>query len=752
MLSFIINSRRKVLLLLYLLIPASILAQSDTDTGKARELLRHGKADTATIARMLRVGEAFLDKPESWEEDMNMAFRMADQMEALSRQINYPRGLGLSKLLRTKAFRESGHADQGRGSSEEALQLLTQYGTINEKAQAIIELGGTYSNEPQDLPRKIALYQKGTDIYLKNGQKQSAAQLKEFIGDLMQVNKDYDGALRVLLEALAIYKETGYQRLQGLYSVIGGAYHGANNFVQSLRYNLLAVETAEQLREQGPLMTTIYNRVGLNYFSVQYYDQALDYFDKALAHARTLRDTSTIKALLLNISDALRNQGAYTSSLDTLHVVEKLPTALEKHEIIQIEIGYLRGYIALHALSKAAPHYEKLKKILENEEEIPVFTQVVRLALIFYLQQTGRFNDAAPYLNAYQQHAREFPGGLVRQAEAALLAFRSDSALGNLPGAISHFQHYKQLSDSVTSTTQSKQLDVLRLQFETERKDKDIELLTQKSKLQEISLQKGRVFRNVITGSICALLLILALLYNRYRLKKKNAVRLEKQQEAIHAQNELLKKLVDEKEWLLKEIHHRVKNNLQIIISLLNTQSRYLDNADAIAAIKNSQHRMYAMSLIHQRLYHTDNLGAIDMHWYIRELTGFMEESFDTGAKITFCINSEVILLDVVQAVPLGLVLNEAVSNAIKYAFPGDRHGTVAITLKKDGAQYCRLAITDDGAGLRHDFVPEESPSLGMSLMKGLAEQLEGSFQIKSSEEGVSIQVLFLIRSINQAN
>ncbi|MBC9911989.1 tetratricopeptide repeat-containing sensor histidine kinase [Chitinophaga varians] len=750
--AFMIQSRRKVLLLLYLLIPAYIQAQSDTDTGKARELLRNGKADTATIGRMLRVGEAFLDKPESREEDMNMAYRMADQMEARSRQINYPRGLGLSKLLRTKAFRESGHADQGRASSEEALQLLTQYGTIWEKAQAVVELGGTYSNEPKDLPRKIALYEQGADIYLKNGKKQSAAQLKEFIGDLLQVNKDYDGALRVLQEALSIYKATGYQRLQGLYSVIGGAYQGNNNFVQSLRYNLLAVETAEKLNEEGPLMTTIYNRVGLNYYSVQYYDQAVDYFDKALAHARQLHDTSTIKALLLNIADALRNRGEYYSSLDTLHSVERLRSALEKHEIIQIEIGYLRNYVALHQLSKAAPHYQELKKILETDDEIPVFTQVVRLALILYLQETGRFSDAAPYVNVYQQHAREFPGGLVRQAEAAWLAFRSDSALGNFSGAINHFRHYKQLSDSVTSTTQSKQLDVLRLQFETERKDKDIELLTQKSKLQEISLQKGRVFRNVITGSVCALLLILALLYNRYRLKKKNALQLEKQQESINAQNELLKKLVDEKEWLLKEIHHRVKNNLQIIISLLNTQSRYLDNADAIAAIKNSQHRMYAMSLIHQRLYHTDNLGAIDMHWYIRELAGFMDESFDTGSRVTFCIDSEVILLDVVQAVPLGLILNEAVSNAIKYAFPGDRSGTVAITFKRDGAQYCLLSITDDGVGLRGDFVPEESPSLGMSLMKGLADQLEGTFHIKSSPDGVSIQVLFLVRSINQVN
>ncbi|NLR77229.1 histidine kinase dimerization/phosphoacceptor domain -containing protein [Chitinophaga eiseniae] len=750
MLQFMINSRWKVLFIC-LLLPAYVQAQSDTDVKKANELLRNDQADTATIGRMLRVGEAFLDKPESREEDMNMAFRMADQMEARSRQINYTRGLGLSKLLRAKAFRESGHADLGRSSSKDALLLLTQYGTIIEKAQALLELGGTYSNNTNDLPRKIELYQEGADIYLKNGDELSGAKLKEFVGDLLQLNEDYPHAQKVLEEALSIYKKKGYPRLQGLYSILGKVYQGSNNFVQSLRYNLLAVETAEKLDEQGPLMSAIYNRVGLNYYSVQYYDQALDYFDKALAHAKGLHDTGTVRSMLLNISDALRLGGEYRRSLDTLRVVENLGIAGET-ETVQTEISYLKDYLALHLLQKATPHYEKLKALLEKEITTKILIQAARLAIVFYLQETGRFQDAAQYLTAYQRDIKDSPAGLVRQAEAAYLAFRTDSALGNLSAALAHFQRYKQLSDSVTSTNQSKQLDVLRLQFETERKDKDIQLLTQKSALQEVSLQKGRVFRNVIMGSICMLLLILALLYNRYRLKKKTTFRLEKQQESINTQNELLQKLVDEKEWLLKEIHHRVKNNLQIIISLLNTQSLYLDNADAIAAIKNSQHRMYAMSLIHQRLYHTDNLGAIDMNWYIRELAGFMQESFDNGSRISFSINSDVMLLDVVQAVPLGLILNEAVSNAIKYAFPGNRKGAVSITCKKDETQYCSLTIADNGVGLPKHFVPEESRSLGMSLMKGLAEQLEGSFNIQSSPTGVSIQVLFLARSINQVN
>jgi len=747
-----IRTSIKAIVIISLFMPVYLPAQPGSEFDKANELIRTGKADTATISRLMRMGEMFLDKPDSREEDMNMAFRMADNMEVRSRQLNYRRGLGLSKLLRAKAWRESGHSDKGRISGEEAVRLLNEYGSLTEKAQAIIELGGSWSNEAADLPRKIELYQQAIALYESSGDELTVAKLKEFMGDLLQLNQDYPRALEVLHEAVALYKKTGYQRLHGIYSILGQTYQGMNNFVQSLRYNLLAVETGEKLGESGPLMCTIDNRVGLSYYSVSYYDQAIDYFNKALTHARNNNDTVTMRTELLNLSDAFRLKNEYRRSLDTLSMVKKLGAVTSEYQTMQLEVGYLKNYIALNLVNKAVPHFENLKNFLVKGSADDIANQMVRLAIISYLQANDRFSETVKYVQDFERVVKRIPISLNRLANGAYLAFRTDSAMGNLQQAISHFQQYKFLSDSITGTNQAKQLGILRLQFETEKKDQDIELLTQKSKLQESSLEEGRVFRKVITGGICMLLLILALVYNRYRMKKKTTFRLEKQQQEINAQNEKLKKLVDEKEWLLREIHHRVKNNLQVIISLLNTQSQYLDNADAIAAIKNSQHRMYAMSLIHQRLYHTDNLGAIDMNWYIKELIGFMQESFDTAPGIAFRISSDAILLDVVQAIPLGLILNEAVSNSIKYAFPVNRKGTINVTFSKDGQGFCLLSISDNGVGFGNNFVPEESASLGMSLMKGLSEQLDASFDLKSSREGVTIQVHFLARSFNNEN
>lgn len=257
---------------------------------------------------------------------------------------------------------------------------------------------------------------------------------------------------------------------------------------------------------------------------------------------------------------------------------------------------------------------------------------------------------------------------------------------------------------------------------------------------------KKKLIHNTITGGIAMLVLFTGVVYSLYRVKKRSNLQLELKQEEINQQNDLLKKLLGKKEWLLKEIHHRVKNNLQIVISLLNTQSAYLENEDARSAIRNSQHRMHAMSLIHQKLYQSDNLATIDMHWYIQELVNYMCESFSTDKKIQFLCEVDKVNLDVVQAVPLGLILNEAISNSIKYAFPATTRGEVHISLKNTGKSRYRLQISDNGIGLPVAFDTEQGNSLGMSLMRGLTEQLNGCCKV-SSENGVTIVVTFILNN-----
>jgi two-component system, sensor histidine kinase PdtaS len=261
-------------------------------------------------------------------------------------------------------------------------------------------------------------------------------------------------------------------------------------------------------------------------------------------------------------------------------------------------------------------------------------------------------------------------------------------------------------------------------------------VLTQKELLHQANLREANLIKNITIGGILLLLIAAFIFYKQYRQK-------QRANKIITGQNKQLKHLLTEKEWLLKEIHHRVKNNLQIVMSLLNSQSAYIDNEPALTAIHDSQHRVHAMSLIHQKLYNSDNLSSIDMSFYIRELVSYLADSFNTGQRIRFEYAIEPLDMDVTQAVPLGLVLNEAITNSIKYAFPDGRSGVITISLAQTSRDHYLLTISDNGIGMPSHFKIQKPGSLGMSLMAGLSEDLDGNFSIENNN-GTTIRVSFV--------
>ncbi|HKC37646.1 MAG TPA: sensor histidine kinase, partial [Chitinophagaceae bacterium] len=256
-------------------------------------------------------------------------------------------------------------------------------------------------------------------------------------------------------------------------------------------------------------------------------------------------------------------------------------------------------------------------------------------------------------------------------------------------------------------------------------------------------LQHGAILRNISLAVAALLIVIVILFYNRYRLKQRTNIKLESQQREIADQNLSLQHLLNEKEWLLKEIHHRVKNNLQIVMSLLNSQLVYINNDAALTAIHDSQHRVHAMSLIHQKLYNSENVSSIDMSFYIRELVSYLSDSFNNGQRIRFELNVEPLELDVSQAVPLGLILNEAITNSIKYAFPNEMEGVVTISLSNTGLHNYLLMISDNGIGMPIQLKDKKQGSLGMSLMAGLSEDLDGTFSMENNK-GTTIKISFV--------
>ncbi len=183
-----------------------------------------------------------------------------------------------------------------------------------------------------------------------------------------------------------------------------------------------------------------------------------------------------------------------------------------------------------------------------------------------------------------------------------------------------------------------------------------------------------------------------------------------------------------EKEVLLKEIHHRVKNNLQVIYSLLGLQSGYVQDPAALQMFQESRHRVQSMALIHQMLYQTPDLAQLNFAEYVRELAGHLVRSY-SGDAIALQIDIEPVCFGIDTAIPIGLILNELLTNSLKYAFPGGRAGQVSVALRRDGEQYL-FRFADDGIGLPAGLEIDQADSLGLRLVTALVGQLQGMLEI----------------------
>jgi two-component sensor histidine kinase len=206
---------------------------------------------------------------------------------------------------------------------------------------------------------------------------------------------------------------------------------------------------------------------------------------------------------------------------------------------------------------------------------------------------------------------------------------------------------------------------------------------------------------------------------------------------------EKIKKSLEEKEVLLREIHHRVKNNMQVISSLLMLQSQNIEDKKYKDMFIESQTRIYSMALIHEKLYRSESIAQINFKEYIEGIVSNIFESYCIKSNIKIEINVENIPIKIDYAVPCGLIINELVTNSLKYAFPDGRQGKIHISLKSNDNNMIKLSISDDGIGIAKDMDIRNTKSLGLRLITSLAEgQLHGEI-ILNRESGTEFQINF---------
>ncbi|MEO5891455.1 MAG: sensor histidine kinase [Ferruginibacter sp.] len=547
-------------------------------------------------------------------------------------------------------------------------------------------------------------------------------------GMALALRKEY------LVEGLALQKATGFKHV--MYSEYMISYMNLlfGNYLEAIN---TAKDALENIKLAGfvEVEPTFFMRVGVSFQGIGKNEEALIWYRKAIACRYTSSHIFWYKSFVF-ATELLVNLDRNKEALALIDTISKQFPPVTKWQKMQILT--LKGicYEHLNNYKLTDENYVSFYNLYIRYPEADPFKEfsssIMHIAL-YYISQT-ELKKANLFLHLALTHSFHHKD-IYTFTQKYLAMYKIDSINGNYKMALQHLLKYKIYYDSMVNMNQRQKLDELTVKYAVDKKDQDIKFFKQKGNAQQAELKQNRLTQKITIAGIVLLLIVIALLFNQYRVKQRTNT-------AINKKNTALEKLVNEKEWLLKEIHHRVKNNLQTVVSLLELQSHFLDN-EALSANHDSQNRIYAMSLIHQKLYPSDNIASINMCYYLQELSGHLREIYNTGSQINFKLQVPEIELDVSQAIPIGLIVNEVVTNCIKYAFNLEsKNPVITISLEKNNKDQLMLTIEDNGIGLPVNFNTTDKAGLGFKLMEGLVEDIDGELTIESVN-GTQISVCF---------
>jgi two-component sensor histidine kinase/ligand-binding sensor domain-containing protein len=260
----------------------------------------------------------------------------------------------------------------------------------------------------------------------------------------------------------------------------------------------------------------------------------------------------------------------------------------------------------------------------------------------------------------------------------------------------------------------------------------------------QLIIRVNPAFWQTLWFQITAVIIIIGILFLIYRYRiSMETIRRHELEKAVELRTSEIAKERDTNAILLQEIHHRVKNNLQIIVSLLSLQSRFITNPALLSTFSEIQNRIRSMSLIHQKMYKTEDLQSVNIEEYIRDLSNNLVSTYRLSNQIDLDVNVEVNNFNSDTLTPLGLIINEVISNALKYAFEEDRTGKITVSLKRLNDSKYEMIIGDDGVGVDENIFEKENESFGTELISALVEQLNGTIELMDSEKGTYYRILF---------
>ena len=572
--------------------------------------------------------------------------------------------LELLSWMTSHAFEENIHV--ALGYAKRGVALSEQTGDKNWQPKFYEMQGRMHANLHQ-LDSAVLFFNKATIGYQVVGNKKGEATTAFKLAWVHKKKGEIAPAMRLDLQALRIMEEIGDKAgTADAYYRVSEDLLRQGQHSEGLTYAQKAIEICQQNNYQ-PQLAIALRCAGDACIAAYKPAEALEYYNQAL------KITYDQKSGYLTLADIINCRGNAYKRLGRYN------EALKDYQEC-LELGLKASYPA--AISTAYANLGEVYLLMGNYAK----------ALIYQLKTTElqeKDNDLSNLVENY--------GHLSTTYEH----------LGNYPLALLYQKKARQLRDSTASLQSDMAITELRTQYETEKQQTTIA-----AQQQQIAQQRNIQWLGL---GVVALLAILAFSYYRNAVNRKKV-------------NTLLSLKNAENELLLKEIHHRVKNNLEVVSSLLSLQSAQVEDKNIKEAMLESQNRVHSIGIVHQKLYQGTNLAAVEMKGYCIDLSESILDSFGADERVTIECAMDQLELDIDTAVPLGLIINELITNALKYAFPKGQTGKISIKLEKTTDTNLHLEVADNGIGKTG---PTQGTGFGSQLVSLLTKQLSGTMQEK---------------------
>ncbi|EHQ27082.1 tetratricopeptide repeat-containing sensor histidine kinase [Mucilaginibacter paludis] len=537
-------------------------------------------------------------------------------------------------------------------------------------------IAGLIDHSTARYQQAIQKYKSSALYYQKEHKLTSMATSYLNIGMCQIQLSQYDNAIRYCLLAARLFEGAGDKaNLANAYKTIASCFSSLGEFPKAILYNKKALSIRLKLSDKRLIAQSL-NNTGNAFRQYHQPDSGIAYLLKCLYLRKNEKDSSILVLTLQNLGSAYQMKGS-------MNVAERyLLRSLNIAEKYNMQEEVARGDLDLAALYLPERKFKQGLAAAQITEKTAKTLNIPQLLMDAYAMKSNLYTTQNDYKNA-------------------LLYV-------NLKNSI---------KDTIFNSAKNKIISELEIKYQTVQKEKDIAALSTQNRLgDKIVLQQKRLIIIFIAASLF-LLILSAAAYNSYHLKNKANQRVQT---------------------LMRELHHRVKNNLQILSGLFTMQIGELNDESIRNALRENELRLTSMNLVHNKLYQDHNNTQIAMKEYLGSLLLHIKESFGKGADIALKVDVENIELEADKAVALGLIVNELATNAFKYAFDGNA-GELYLCLGLQGKSKLLFQLSDNGKGIHHNSSAKNT-SFGLKLVNLMARQLDTSLTVQNMN-GTSYQM-----------